>query len=75
VDGLNHSVITGKCSGCVAYRAKVARLEEELAALKEAAIQPRPNGHKWCALYGMWAQKGQEIDHLPACILHPKGAE
>lgn len=36
MDGLNHSVITGECSGCVAYREKVARLEEKLEEKMES---------------------------------------
>ena len=40
MDGLNSSVITGKCPGCAAYREKVARLEAELAKAQE---KERPN--------------------------------
>lgn len=41
---LNHSVITGKCSGCAAYKAQVARLEEELAIRKGAQARL---GEEW----------------------------
>ena len=59
-----------KCCDDVGYlRDENARLEGEVAALGAAAIQPRPNGHKWCALCGMWAQRDQEIDHARNCVL------
>lgn len=48
---------------------------DQVAALAGAAIQPRPNGHKWCALCGMWALRDQEIDHAQTCVLANLPAE
>lgn len=35
MDGLNHSVISGECPGCVEYKAQVARLGGEKAAVRD----------------------------------------
>ena len=47
---LNSSVITGKCSGCVAYKEKVARLEDALVVEKNRAVALK---QARCELYGI----------------------
>ena len=41
MDGLNHSVISGKCPGCAALKAQLKEAREKLEALgKELASAP-----------------------------------